>query len=552
MPLTASFNGVRIESHRATPEQWLELKGTYKKGALTMSCGQPGVPKTRRNTGHQFFAHKPGADCNMHESGPETKEHLAAKAAIEEGARAVGWKATIEAPSMDRSWIADVLAEKDGRKIAMEVQWSPQSPEDFSRRQQRYARDGVECIWFVSERNTENAAGVPCMVLTGDAAGFTVTLPNGFEEDVTFGLAEAAGAHLSGRYGWHMENEVQGLQLLIAEKDCYRQECGKPLSIWWLRGIDVESRCGIKGRLVDDTSLPVQPKSRVESVIAALVMPLMRESGVNEPAYLSPRHSSAMGKSYLAYCCPHCEAVQSDYYNVQDEGSYYAIPAASLTLPLSESAVTLPHLCKDSGRSCQPGPPAAGTAFPMPHYQSQWEDTLLKLSVTAATKYPSLPTVQERELERITAEARLAEQAAKEEARQRSLVEEEEAYRRLLKSTVIPEAVGRMHPPRSEMKLTTEPAAKVTDERTIQRMAALNADSRPEESDEPNPLLMSAEDCVAALGRKRLRLALFHALEHLDRGSLKQVEAAKMAKGEANLYPILLGGLYPGNEVAGA
>jgi len=136
MPLVATVGSERVESWRLSPSEWLGLKASYREVGLVMSCGQPGLPKTSQ-LGNQFFAHKNGTLCALHEGGPETQQHLRAKAIIAETARSMGWTATVECPSVDRSWIADVMIEKAGRRVAVEVQWSTQSDFDFRRRQTR-------------------------------------------------------------------------------------------------------------------------------------------------------------------------------------------------------------------------------------------------------------------------------------------------------------------------------------------------------------------------------------------------------------------------------
>lgn len=48
------------------------------------------------------------------------------------------------------SWVADVLAVKGERRIAFEVQVSPQQFMFYRIRQQRYRGAGVKCVWLSS------------------------------------------------------------------------------------------------------------------------------------------------------------------------------------------------------------------------------------------------------------------------------------------------------------------------------------------------------------------------------------------------------------------
>lgn len=62
-----------------TQEEWYSLKKRYSAGEpLLMSCRQQGSARVS-SRGLKFFAHKKGADSDMHEGG-ETAEHLELKA----------------------------------------------------------------------------------------------------------------------------------------------------------------------------------------------------------------------------------------------------------------------------------------------------------------------------------------------------------------------------------------------------------------------------------------------------------------------------------------
>jgi spore coat protein CotF len=94
------------------------------------------------------------------------------KTLIAQAARHAGWQASVEWSPEVRTWTADVLAELDGRRMALEVQWSRHDAGEFARRQKRYAADGVECFWDVHRRNKDEArrSGVPHIVFEGDDA----------------------------------------------------------------------------------------------------------------------------------------------------------------------------------------------------------------------------------------------------------------------------------------------------------------------------------------------------------------------------------------------
>jgi hypothetical protein len=86
-----------------------------------------------------------------------------------------GWNVEVEKRGVSPSgeeWIADIYAEKDKFKIAIEVQWSPQTFIETRRRQGKYAQSGVRCAWLLRSGSVKDANAI-----TGDYAYSTKDLP---------------------------------------------------------------------------------------------------------------------------------------------------------------------------------------------------------------------------------------------------------------------------------------------------------------------------------------------------------------------------------------
>lgn len=165
MPLTARLDGVDLVAPLLTDDEWTTARAARPRPQLT--CGAEAVAKTSK-LGTRFFAHLTRPATDDHKA--ETAEHLLVKARLIQLAMAAGWRARAEAAGPNREWIADVLAEHDGRRVAFEVQLAGQPNAEYRRRQNRYARAGIECIWLVRRYDPAVHAGVPAVPLRRDDA----------------------------------------------------------------------------------------------------------------------------------------------------------------------------------------------------------------------------------------------------------------------------------------------------------------------------------------------------------------------------------------------
>jgi hypothetical protein len=55
----------------------------------------------------------------------------------------------VEFPAPDRTWISDVYATRDDRKIVFEIQISTISPNDLEERDRKYRNEGIESYWLL-------------------------------------------------------------------------------------------------------------------------------------------------------------------------------------------------------------------------------------------------------------------------------------------------------------------------------------------------------------------------------------------------------------------
>ena len=147
MPLKAIVDGETIIGPDLSQEEWTNLKIRHRKGLpITMGCcGAPGHLRISK-TGTQHFYHAVDTGCNYEQ---ESREHLEIKYQIYRTCKSEQWETYVEFPASDRTWISDVYAIKDGRKIVFEVQISTISPDELEDRDTKYRNEGIESYWLL-------------------------------------------------------------------------------------------------------------------------------------------------------------------------------------------------------------------------------------------------------------------------------------------------------------------------------------------------------------------------------------------------------------------
>lgn len=142
---------------------------------LTTCCSTPVVLKRSRR-GLHFFAHKHQGECA---TAVESRQHLELKALAVSVIRACGWSVETEVAGTTpdgEPWVADVLASRGNAKVAVEIQWSPQTDDETAARQARYERSGVRGLWLFHQANFPVERGVPAACVEEDAAGGYVAM----------------------------------------------------------------------------------------------------------------------------------------------------------------------------------------------------------------------------------------------------------------------------------------------------------------------------------------------------------------------------------------
>ena len=138
-----TIDGELLDTNLFEEESWDQLKKNYKIGNLKMiCCGANAIPKTSIKY-NRFFAHQ-SIECS---TAPETIWHNISKKIIVEEFSKLGFRAIEE--QIGNGWVADVYVELDGRKIAIELQQSPQTLKVYIERQKKYSEFQIEAYWLL-------------------------------------------------------------------------------------------------------------------------------------------------------------------------------------------------------------------------------------------------------------------------------------------------------------------------------------------------------------------------------------------------------------------
>lgn len=206
MPLRClDHRGENVYAFAPDDAGWAALVAANRRSRhlRTHCCDAPLAAKTSR-LGTRFFAHIAGGGCATADESPE---HLHLKAMAVAAARANGWTADTEVAGTTpdgEPWRADVLASRGRRRVAVEIQWSPQADDETRRRQARYAAAGVRGLWLFRQPGFPNSRDVPAVRVTGSLrTGLTALgrpvgeiLDAAFAGRLRFGLPVGAAARV--------------------------------------------------------------------------------------------------------------------------------------------------------------------------------------------------------------------------------------------------------------------------------------------------------------------------------------------------------------------
>jgi len=353
MPLVALDRGERVVSIALAADEWEALRRRARAGAVTLpGCGSQAYLR-RSRSGLPHFVHQPGAaKCAAH--AEESPAHVRAKAAIVEAARRARWSAEPEVPG--DGFLADVVASRGGRRVAFEVQLSPQAEVDYRDRTRVRADAGLEVVWLAripavrskwasrpSILNPDPAMPV-ASIRDSDDGAFCVDA--GGELDLRDFVTEylAGGLTIRGSLTGRTATEVSMLR-----HQCWK--CGRIATVWEVRGHSVEGACGVKHEDHATGTMWASTRAESEPAVKRAVAIRAGRLGWPAPAALSQRYTKTTNSTYEAFSCPTCSAVFGDWplREAWMEAAYEDSAIVDERLERGASTVDRPHWCRDLG-----------------------------------------------------------------------------------------------------------------------------------------------------------------------------------------------------------
>jgi hypothetical protein len=290
--------GQSIQSFDLSEAEWSALQIENRRfRQLKMLCCDASVIMKTSILGLKFFAHKSRGSC---QSGPETEVHLALKMLAAQAARRAGWTCSTEASGSSPSgetWTADVLAYKGEAKVAIEIQWSPQTKEEGLYRQERYRQSGVRCLWLFRRSGFPVSEDFPAALISGDiSTGFTAHLGRH-----VMPLDDFLGAVFAKRFRFGIP---------LGAKAIVRIQSGE-LPCW---------KCGVFTRIVTCIEVCVGPHGfqlRVPSLTDfpdLLALCKERIAKASKIGVIKPRYSATLEQSYMSNGCYDCGALIGEHF----------------------------------------------------------------------------------------------------------------------------------------------------------------------------------------------------------------------------------------------
>jgi len=319
MPLRAiDTNGGEYIAFDYSADDWKGLRIQRKSLKIIMPCCNSPAGVRTSHLGTQHFYHLDRGDCDYQ---GESESHMKLKKAVVLGARAAGWMAKPEvsgnAPDGSK-WRADVLCKKGSLQVAIEIQTSHQTTDEYARRQRMYEASNVRTLWLVSRQNTPTSNEIPRFSV--DESNIKIDL-RPYGEQIEIPVTNFVKGVLSKKLRWRSKSRVAVEREINLQIDISSLDSAKP--------------CKNCGKKYNDVAKLNVPSLHVSSLhlggdwnIEALNNFLNIE--LSSSGFVLPRFSMDHNRRYLNQACPVCgtEREKWNLSGVEYVHGAMAIPAS--------------------------------------------------------------------------------------------------------------------------------------------------------------------------------------------------------------------------------
>ncbi|MEY9768582.1 hypothetical protein ABIA14_000859 [Sinorhizobium fredii] len=285
------------------PEAWQALiEHNRKCRSLRMPCCPAEVNLRRSHRGTQHFVHKAVGGCS---TAQETEAHLRLKRIAVEVARQHGWDAKTEfagsSPSGE-TWIADVLAQKNSTRVAIEIQWSSQTNDETMRRQERYRQSGIRCLWLLKQPGFPTTEALPAALIVEHNETYSARVAYSQEMPVEAFLDAVFG----GRFRFGIPSQGRAVaHIRVGEIDCWKRQCGAKTKI--VTGVDV-----VFGPHTSTFSVPLL--GEYPELLNEVLSRLPRDHKMGR---LKKRFSKTQERQYISNGCYRCDSIVGEFFEIE-------------------------------------------------------------------------------------------------------------------------------------------------------------------------------------------------------------------------------------------
>ena len=200
-----------------------------------------------------------------------------------------------------------MLATRGEAKVAIEIQWSPQTRDETLRRQRRYAASGVRCLWLMRQNLRDGFWGTGELPLakvakSNDGEDYLAHLEFSYNQVQSFDVRRFLQAAFSGRFHYQVPEACLGtVSVWVGPIKCWR--CKKDTNIVTSVQVDL---LGTEPSVLRISELGGHP-----SILSKVVEHIPDHLKVGD---IKPRFSKTERGSYLSNGCGHCDALIGRFF----------------------------------------------------------------------------------------------------------------------------------------------------------------------------------------------------------------------------------------------